>query len=66
MIYFKACPRCRGDMNVVNDLFGKYMECLQCGHEMNIKQPAPATAPSRLWEVPAEKPKAAKAKVKAA
>lgn len=62
MIYFKACPRCHGDVNVVNDLFGKYLECLQCGHEMNIKQPAT----SRLWEVPTDKPKAAKVKVKAA
>ncbi len=62
MIYFKACPRCRGDMHIVHDLYGKYMECLQCGHEMNVNQPASAS----LWEVPAEKPKTSKVKVKAA
>ncbi len=31
MIYFKACPRCEGDINVRTDWYGEYMECLQCG-----------------------------------
>ena len=33
MIFFKSCPRCKGDMVMSTDLYGKYMECLQCGHE---------------------------------
>ena len=33
MIYFKACPRCKGDMVVDKDQHGHYMECLQCGYE---------------------------------
>ena len=33
MIHFKACPRCRGDVHVSSDIYGRYMECLQCGYE---------------------------------
>jgi len=40
MIYFKACPRCKGDMVVDKDQYGHYMECLQCGYETD----APGTS----------------------
>lgn len=29
--YFKACPRCRGDMYLDEDVYGAYGKCLQCG-----------------------------------
>ncbi len=32
MINFKACPKCRGDIHVAEDIFGKYLSCLQCGY----------------------------------
>ncbi len=32
MVYFKACPRCGGDMQVQDDVYGEYIECLQCGY----------------------------------
>ena len=38
MIYFKACPRCRGDMTPSEDLYGHYLECLQCGYESEVQQ----------------------------
>ncbi|MBI4312980.1 MAG: hypothetical protein HY681_14560 [Chloroflexi bacterium] len=56
MIYFKSCPRCQGDMHVVNDLYGRYMECLQCGYEADLKQPA-KPAPSVLNVSAEAKPK---------
>lgn len=31
MIYFKACPKCRGDMLPESDFSGEYRHCLQCG-----------------------------------
>ena len=31
MLYLKACPRCRGDINFVNDTYGPSLQCLQCG-----------------------------------
>ncbi len=36
--YFKACPRCRGDMYLDQDRYGAYGKCLQCG---------------RIYEIPA-------------
>lgn len=33
MIFFKSCPRCKGDMTTTADMYGKFMECLQCGYE---------------------------------
>jgi hypothetical protein len=33
MIWFKACPRCQaGDLNLAEDIYGKYLQCIQCGH----------------------------------
>lgn len=31
MLYLKACPRCRGDVQFVNDVYGPFLGCLQCG-----------------------------------
>ncbi len=31
MMFFKSCPRCRGDMHSRADIYGYYKECLQCG-----------------------------------
>ena len=30
-LYFKACPKCRGDVIVDNDPYGWFFKCLQCG-----------------------------------
>ena len=38
MLYFKACPRCEGDINVRTDWYGEYMECLQCGWSKDTDQ----------------------------
>ncbi len=36
MYWLKACPRCQGDLYRDKDLFGSYVSCLQCGHELNM------------------------------
>ena len=41
MIYFKSCPRCRGDVSLTIDIFGKYLSCLQCGFLKDIVNDAP-------------------------
>jgi hypothetical protein len=42
MIWFKACPRCKlGDLYLNEDIYGKYRQCLQCGH---VIYPADKTA----------------------
>lgn len=32
-LFLKACPRCRGDVLVRNDMYGWYLDCLQCSHD---------------------------------
>jgi len=27
-----ACPKCNGDLSFAEDIFGKYLSCLQCGY----------------------------------
>jgi hypothetical protein len=41
MLYFKSCPRCKGDVNVDSDSYGAYAKCLQCGFSRDM--PAPGT-----------------------
>ena len=41
MLDLKACPRCRGDLNTREDIYGEYQECLQCGHMIYIETPNP-------------------------
>lgn len=46
MIRFKMCPKCRGDLCVTSDSFGKYVSCFQCGYLKDI--PADATQPTEV------------------
>jgi DNA-directed RNA polymerase subunit M/transcription elongation factor TFIIS len=39
MIFFKACPRCSGDMHVNRDIYGDYKECLNCGNMQDLESP---------------------------
>ena len=39
MIKFKVCPRCRGDLYLSEDIFGKYFSCFQCGYLRDIVTP---------------------------
>ncbi len=42
MFYFKACPKCQGDMYLERDAYGSYRKCIQCGriYEEEARQPA--------------------------
>jgi ssDNA-binding Zn-finger/Zn-ribbon topoisomerase 1 len=31
MVYYKSCPKCRGDMHIRKDVYGDFKECIQCG-----------------------------------
>ena len=39
MLQLKACPRCKGDINVNRDMYGSYRQCLQCGYMKDIESP---------------------------
>ncbi len=32
MLLLKSCPRCGGDLHETADLYGRYHQCIQCGH----------------------------------
>ena len=51
MIYFKACPKCRGDIQLQNDGTGDALHCFQCGFER-------AVAPHLLAKGPRNAPSA--------
>ena len=52
MLHTKSCPRCSGDMALVQDVGDAYLSCVQCGHmDYQLKgtrqQLAPAAASAR-------------------
>ena len=36
MMMFKACPRCKGDIEIRRDVYGRYAQCIQCGHTRDL------------------------------
>ena len=45
MIYFKSCPKCRGDLTLGQDTYGTFISCLQCGFMRDVGA-TPGTAPA--------------------
>ena len=44
MVWLKACPRCqRGDLKLDSDMYGKFVQCVQCGFIKELN-PVPAAA----------------------
>ena len=35
-VLLHECPRCRGDLVFDRDIFGMYLECLQCGWVLDL------------------------------
>ena len=31
MVFYRSCPKCRGDMHIRKDVYGDFRECIQCG-----------------------------------
>lgn len=36
--WLKACPRCEGDLELKREITGPYIECVQCGLELDRRQ----------------------------
>ncbi|MEE8517591.1 MAG: hypothetical protein V3S98_00520 [Dehalococcoidia bacterium] len=52
MVLFKSCPKCEtGDLLKSEDMFGEYVECVQCGYVKDISKEI-KPAPRRL-DIPA-------------
>ncbi len=43
-----ACPRCRGTMSRDRDRFGGYLQCLQCGHIIDLDMTSLANGPGLI------------------
>ena len=39
---FKACPKCHGDLQVKRDVYGMFVNCLQCGLQRDLDAPSAA------------------------
>ena len=52
MVEFKECPRCMGDVQKVRDWYGEYINCLQCGHSMEIHKPKKQVDWTKLRQKP--------------
>lgn len=45
MLHPKACPRCSGDLSLVQDIGDTYFSCLQCGFVCyRLPEPRPQIA----------------------
>lgn len=42
--FFKACPKCKGDMYLDSDRYGAYRKCLQCGRIFDLEAGKAAVA----------------------
>ena len=40
MFYFKACPKCQGDLYQGTDIYGPYTSCMQCSHYLTDAEEA--------------------------
>ena len=36
MLTHKLCPKCRGNIYLSNDYYGRYEQCLQCGYTCDL------------------------------
>ncbi len=36
MLTRKLCPKCRGNIYLSNDYYGRYEQCLQCGYTYDL------------------------------
>ena len=49
MVWLKACPKCKGDLFLDEDHYGKFKSCVQCGYIRDLVETSQANAqPPRL------------------
>ena len=52
MLFFKSCPKCKGDVEFNNDMDGDYVRCLMCGFSRYLPVAPPRVgAPERRPEL---------------
>lgn len=53
--WLKQCPRCRGDLRDESDIYGRYVDCVQCGYILKEEEEALLAAGALREPVAAEK-----------
>ncbi len=49
--WFRACPKCHGDIALEQDIYGWYVQCVQCGYLKEVPKvvkPAAETAAQKV------------------
>ena len=57
---FNACPKCSGDLELRRDVYGMFVNCLQCGLQRDLD------APNQAIELAKPAPSASNATTRAA
>ncbi len=58
MFKLRGCPKCQGDLYLGQDIYGRYLNCVQCGRYYAVAEAAPGGADRQAVEaaVPPEAP----------
>ena len=41
MLKLKGCPKCQGTLQLASDIYGRYVNCLQCGFSRDLPDALP-------------------------
>ncbi len=41
MLKLKGCPKCQGALTLASDMYGRYVNCLQCGFTRDLPETTP-------------------------
>ena len=53
MLLFKACPKCKGDVELASGMDGNYVKCLMCGFSRYMPEaPRAKRAADQLAQLP--------------
>ena len=51
-LYFKACPKCGGDVIVDRDPYGRFFKCMQCGLLRDVAPEPVVRGPAKVEVTP--------------
>ncbi len=54
MMRLKGCPRCQGDVLYGQDVYGRFRQCLQCGHLVDLDKPRAVVSKFAVGAYPRE------------
>ena len=59
MLKLRGCPKCQGALQLASDMYGRYVNCLQCGFARDLPEarvePVEGAVARREYRVPERK-----------